>query len=385
MIPYGRQEITQDDIDAVVEVMRSDFITQGPMVPKFEQAVADYCGAQYAVAVSSGTAALHTACLAMDLGPGDWLWTSPITFVASANCGLYCGAQVDFVDVDPRTHNISVAALAAKLEHSESRGVLPKVVVPVHFAGQSCDMREIHALADQYGFRVLEDASHGLGGRYLDAQVGSCRYSDAAVFSFHPVKSITTGEGGMIVTNDERLAETARRMRTHGITRDPTSMVNESSGPWYYEQIALGFNYRITDIQAALGISQLQRLDSYVAKRHEIAECYDAALHALPLELPHRLEGVYSSMHLYVVRLNSRQIKQSHKEVFEALRERGVGVNLHYIPVPSQPFYRALGFSLEDYPNAARYYGEALTLPMYPTLTEEHQETVVTELRRILV
>jgi UDP-4-amino-4,6-dideoxy-N-acetyl-beta-L-altrosamine transaminase len=384
MIPYGRQNISQPDIDAVVAVLRSDWLTQGPAIERFEQAVTDYCGAAQAVAVNSATSALHLACLALGLGPGDRLWTSPNTFVASANCALYCGARVDFVDIDPRTYNLSVDALRDKLERAERAGRLPKVVIPVHFAGQPCDMAAIHALAREYGFRVIEDASHAIGGRYLGEPVGNGRYSDITVFSFHPVKIITTGEGGMALTQDPELAETMRRLRTHGITRDPARMVGEVQGPWYYQQIELGFNYRMTDIQAALGYSQLQRLEEFVARRHELADRYDALLAGLPVITPWRDPEAWSAFHLYVIRLDERRMGQSRRAVFEALRQKGIGVNVHYIPVHTQPYYRALGFAEGDDPEAERYYREAISLPLYPTLTEAEQDQAVSALRETL-
>lgn len=381
MIPYGRQDITEADIAAVTEVLRSDFITQGPAIARFERAVTEYCGAQYGVAVNSATSALHIACLALGLGPGDRLWTSPNTFVASANCGLYCGAQVDFVDIDPRTFNMSVDALAAKLEAAEKTGTLPKVVVPVHFAGQSCDMRGIRALADRYGFRVLEDASHAIGGRYLDAPIGNCAFCDIAVFSFHPVKIVTTGEGGLAVTNDVELAERMRRLRTHGITRDTALMPHEADGPWYYAQIDLGFNYRMTDIQAALGHSQMQRLEDYVARRHALADRYDEALADLPVVRPFQHPDTYSAFHLYVIRIDPEQTAVDRKTLFARLREAGIGVNVHYIPVHTQPFYRNLGFAPGDFPVAERYYAHAISLPLFPTLSETQQDIVIASLR----
>lgn len=381
MIPYGRQEVTQDDIDAVVEVLRSDYLTQGPMVPRFEQAVAGYCGARHAVAANSATSALHIACMALGLGPGDWLWTTPITFVASANCALYCGAQVDFVDIDPATWNLCPMALEAKLADAEKKKRLPKVVVAVHLCGQPCDMRAIHALAKKYGFRVVEDASHAVGGRYLDEPIGNGRYSDIAVFSFHPVKVITTAEGGMALTNDDGLAASMALLRSHGITRDPAQMTHEPDGPWYYQQIALGYNYRMTELQAALGLSQMRRIDDYVTRRHAIARRYDELLAPLPITLPWQHPDGYSGMHLYVVRLRLDRIARSHREVFEAMRASGIGVNLHYIPVHTQPYYRRFGFKPGDYPEAERYYAEAISLPMYPTMSEEQQGNVVAALR----
>ncbi|MBA3596120.1 MAG: UDP-4-amino-4,6-dideoxy-N-acetyl-beta-L-altrosamine transaminase [Methylibium sp.] len=384
MIPYGRQDIRQEDIDAVVEVLRSDYLTQGPAVPRFEAAVAQHCGVEHAIAANSATSALHIACLALDLGPGDWLWTSPITFVASANCGLYCGAQVDFVDIDPRTYNLCPQALERKLAEAQKKGRLPKVVVPVHLCGQPCDMRAIHVLAQRYGFKVVEDASHAIGGKYESAPVGNCRYSDITVFSFHPVKIITTAEGGMAVTNDPKLAERIGLLRSHGITRDPAHMTRESDGPWYYQQIDLGFNYRLTELQAALGLTQLERLDAYVARRHALSLRYDESLAALPLTLPWQHPDGASARHLYVVRLTLDRIAVSHRQVFEALREQGIGVNLHYIPVHTQPYYERLGCVQGRYPEAERYYAEAISLPMYATLTEAQQDMVVEALRHAM-
>lgn len=384
MIPYGRQEIIQADIDAVVEVLRSDFLTQGPMVPRFERIVADYCGAQFAVAVNSATSALHVACLALDLGPGDWLWTSPITFVASANCGLYCGAEVDFVDIDPHTYNLCPRALERKLVEAERQGRLPKIVIPVHLCGQPCDMQAIHALSQRFGFRIIEDASHAIGGKYRGEPIGNGRYSDITIFSFHPVKIITTAEGGMALTNDAELADRMALLRSHGITRDPAQMTHAPDGPWYYQQVDLGFNYRMTELQAALGVSQMERLDEYVSRRHTLARRYDEQLADLPLTLPWQHPGGYSGLHLYVIRLKLDQIDRTHGQVFEALRAQGICVNLHYIPVPAQPYYERMGFKPGDFPEAERYYAEAISLPMYPTMTKAQQDQVITALRTVL-
>ena len=385
MIPYGRQDISQDDIDAVVEVLRSDWLTQGPKVPEFEQQVADYCGASHAVAVNSATSALHIACMALDVGPDDIVWTSPNTFVASANCARYCGAEVDFVDIDADTWNLCPVKLAEKLAEAEKNHRLPKVVIPVHLCGQSCDMAAIHALAQQYGFRIIEDASHAIGGRYRNEPVGNCRYSDITVFSFHPVKIITTAEGGMALTQDPKLAQRMSRLRTHGITKDPAQMQNTPTGPWYYEQLELGYNYRMTDLQAALGISQLQRLDEFVAKRNELAQRYNALLADLPLRLPQIIDDAYSSWHLYPVRLKLDEIERTHREVFEALREAGIGVNLHYIPVHLQPYYRALGFEEGIFPEAEAYGRDAISLPIYPGLTDEQAIRVISATEIILM
>jgi UDP-4-amino-4,6-dideoxy-N-acetyl-beta-L-altrosamine transaminase len=394
MIPYGRQDISGEDIEAVTRVLRSDWLTQGQACPQFEGAMVSYCDARNAIAVSNATAALHIACLALDLGPGDYLWTTPNTFVASANCALYCGASVDFVDIDPRTYNMGVQALAEKLKTAQSAGRLPKVVVPVHFAGQSCEMKEIRALADQYGFRIIEDASHAVGGEYRGRKVGACEYGDVAIFSFHPVKIITTGEGGMTLTNDVKLAERLAYLRTHGIVRRSQIPVEEEkgaqraneerNGPWIYEQIELGFNYRMTDIQAALGASQLTRLDGFVARRRELAAQYDKLLAGLPVTCPWQHPDTNSAWHLYVIRLNRNEIKLSRRQVFDALRAAGIGVNVHYIPVHTQPYYRRLGFKTGMFPEAEGYYEDAITLPLFSRMTNDEQDTVVETLEKIL-
>lgn len=379
MIPYGRQSIDASDIEAVVEVLRSDFLTQGPCVPRFEEVVAAYARARHAVAVNSATSALHIACLVLDVGPGDLVWTSPITFVASANCARYCGADVDFVDIDPQTWNMSVAALEAKLQQAEAAGRLPKVVIPVHLCGLSCEMEAIRSLGQRYGFRIIEDASHALGGRYRGSPVGSCEFSDITVLSFHPVKIITSAEGGMALTNDDRLAARMELLRSHGITREEVAMERPTDGPWYYEQQELGFNYRLTDVHAALGLSQMRRVDTFVARRHALAERYDALFAGWPLQLSVHVSDVYSALHLYVVRL-AQSVKRPHREVFERLRAAGIGVNLHYMPVYLQPYYRRLGFAPGHCPEAERYYAQAITLPMYPALTEAEQDQVAAAL-----
>jgi UDP-4-amino-4,6-dideoxy-N-acetyl-beta-L-altrosamine transaminase len=383
-IPYGRQDIDRADIQSVLDVLQSDWLTQGPAIDRFERSVADCCGVKYAVAVTSATAALHIACLSLDLGDGDWLWTSPNTFVASANCGLYCGAKVDFVDIDPRTYNLSADELAQKLAHAEQQGCLPKVLIPVHFAGQSCEMDKIAALSAQYGFKVIEDASHAIGGKYRDRPIGCCEFSDLAVFSFHPVKIITTGEGGMVLTNRQDLYEKLIRLRSHGITRNPDLMQGESHGAWYYQQLELGFNYRMTDLQAALGSSQMQRLDEFVTKRRFLAQRYHQLLQDLPVTLPWQHSETNSSWHLYVIRLNLEKIDKTHHQVFEELREQQIGVNLHYIPVHIQPYYQNLGFNLGDFPVAEHYYREAISIPLYYGLTEIEQDRVIKILREIL-
>lgn len=383
-IPYGRQDISEADIAAVVEVLRSDFLTQGPNVPAFEHAIAEQVGAAHALAVNSATSALHLACLALGLGPGDLLWTTPITFLASANCGLYCGARVDFVDIDARTYNMSVQALERKLAAAKLTGHLPKVVVPVHLSGQPCDMAAIHALAQRYGFKVIEDASHAIGGSYKGEPIGNCRHSDITVFSFHPVKIITTAEGGMATTNDHALYEHMSLLRSHGMTRDQAQMRGVTHGPWYYQQIALGFNYRMTELQAALGLSQAKRLSEFVARRHELARRYDDLLRDLPIVTPWQHPDSHSGLHLYVVRLELDRIRASHRQVFESLRAQGIGVNLHYIPVHTQPYYLDLGFKVGQFPEAERYYSEAISLPMYSLLTNQQQDTVVDALRKAL-
>lgn len=385
MIPYGRQEITQQDIDGVVEVLNSDFLTQGPKVPAFEKSLRDYTGAGYALAVNSATSALHIACLALGVGEGDHLWTSPITFVASANCGLYCGALVDFVDIDHATYNMCPVKLEEKLVLAKANGSLPKVVVPVHLCGQPCDMEAIGKLAKEYGFKVIEDASHAIGGRYHNQPIGNCEYSDITVFSFHPVKIVTTAEGGAALTNEKSLADKMDLLRSHGITRDPVLMNTESHGGWYYQQIDLGFNYRMTELQAALGVTQMQRLDQFVTARHRLTDRYNELLQSLPLLLPYQLEDTYSGLHLYVIRLDLDSITMSHKEVFEELRTKGIGVNVHYIPVHTQPYYSQMGFELGDFPSSEDYYSEAISLPMFHTMTEEQQDEVVRVLKEILV
>ena len=377
MIPYGRQDISQADITAVVEVLQSDFLTQGPMIPFFEKKVAEYCNVKYGFAVNSATSALHLACLALDLGPGDILWTSPITFVASANCALYCGAKVDFVDIDCRTYNMCTKALENKLIEAERTDNLPKIVVPVHFSGQSCDMKVIYDLSQRYGFKIIEDASHAIGGKYEGEAIGNCRYSDISVFSFHPVKIITTAEGGMLLTDNSMLAERVALLRSHGITRDESLMNRKPDGPWYYEQIDLGFNYRMTELQAGLGASQMVRLEQFVSKRHQLALRYNIHLRDLPLSIPYQESTNYSAMHLYVVCLKLDDIKLSHLQVFETLREKGIGVNLHYIPVHIQPYYKRMGFKIGQFPMAEKYYSEAISLPMYSAMTEEQQDTVI--------
>jgi UDP-4-amino-4,6-dideoxy-N-acetyl-beta-L-altrosamine transaminase len=385
MIPYGRQDINQADIDAVVAVLHSDYLTQGPAVPAFEQSVADYCGAQYAVAVNSATSALHIACLALGVGKGDSVWTTPITFVASANCALFCGATVDFVDIDPQTYNLSVERLAEKLVEAEKTGKLPKVVIPVHLCGQACDMAGIYALSQQYGFKIIEDASHAIGGKHKNERIGNGRYSDISIFSFHPVKIITTGEGGMAVTNNEALVKRMRLFRSHGVSSAVAEMhLRPPQEIWNYQQIDLGFNYRVTEMQAALGSSQMTRLDSYVAKRHRIAERYDKALAGLPIQTPWQSRNNYSAYHLYVIRIKPNQSGIGQRQVYDRLQVAGINVNLHYIPVYRQPYYEALGFNVGYCPAAEEYFQEALSIPLYPTLTDADQAKVIRVLHDVL-
>lgn len=384
MIPYSRQDINQSDIDAVVAVLKSDYLTQGPVVPSFEEVVANYCGAKYAVAVTSATGALHIACLALGVGRGDIVWTTPITFVASANCALYCGAIIDFVDIDSRTYNISIDHLAEKLAAAKINGKLPKVLIPVHLCGQPCDMAAIYVLSKQYGFKIIEDASHAIGARYKDNPIGVCEFSDITIFSFHPVKIITTGEGGMSITNDAVLANKMSLLRSHGITRNESEMTHASEGSWYYQQIDLGYNYRITEIQAALGLSQMHRLDEFVAKRHDVANRYDSLLADLPLQTPVRADDSYSAFHLYVIRLSLSRIDKTHSQIFELLRKMGIGVNLHYIPIYHHPYYKKLGFNVGYCAEAENYYSEAISLPLYPNLTVTEQDKVVAAVREVI-
>lgn len=385
MIPYGRQDISQADIDAVVAVLRSDFLTQGPVAPLFEKAIAAYCGTRHGVAVNSATSALHIACLALDLGPGDWLWSSPNTFVASANSGLYCGAQVDFVDIDPRTYNMSPQALESKLLIAEREGRLPKVVMPVHLCGQPAEMQAIHALGQRFGFKIIEDASHAIGGKYQGEPIGNCQFSEITVFSFHPVKIITTCEGGMALTNDPELADRMIRYRSHGITSDASKMhPRRQDEIWNYQQIALGFNYRMTDVQAALGLSQMARLDEFVLHRQAIARHYDQALADLSLKTPWQHADSYSSYHLYSIRLKLVEGEQTQRNTYDELRAQGILVNLHYIPVYRQPYYEVMGFKEGYCPEAEQYFREALSIPMYPAMSDAQVDEVTRRLREAL-
>ena len=376
MIPYGRQDVTKSDIDTVTQVLQSDFLTQGPVTPKFEKKIAQYCGASYGVATNSATSALHIACLALGLREGDYMWTSPITFVASANCGIYCGAKVDFVDIDMDTYNISSDTLERRLIQAEKKGELPKIVIPVHFSAQSCEMEKIYKLSKKYKFKIIEDASHAIWGRYKEGLIGNCKYSDITVFSFHPVKIITTGEGGMALTNSRKLSEKMTLLRSHGITRNPNLMTQKPDGDWYYQQIGLGYNYRMTDIQAALGISQMDRLDKYIKKRNEIAKKYDNKLESLPIKIPYQHQDSDSAYHLYVILLN-QEISTSKKTLFEWLHNHGVHTSIHYIPVHMQPYYQDIGYKFGRCPNAENYYQRAISLPIYPALSNSDQYTVI--------
>jgi len=378
MIPYGRQNIIDADIAAVVEVLQSDWLTQGPGIAEFETTVAQACQARHGVAVCNATSALHIACLALGVGPGDLVWTSPNTFVASANCARYCGADIDFVDIDPHTLNLCPARLADKLRSARGAGRLPKVVVAVHFAGRSCDMQAIAALAAEYGFRIIEDASHAVGAEYRGLPVGACQYSDITVFSFHPVKIITTAEGGLLTTNDTALASHLARLRSHGIVQGSEQLGDEPAGAWEYQQVELGFNYRMTNLQAALGVSQMARLDAFIARRRRLARQYHRLLVDLPIVLPQASEE--SAWHLYPIRVPAGR----RLEIFNALRTAGIWVQVHYIPVHTQPYYRALGFGPGDFPEAERYYSEAFSLPMFYELTDEQQLEVVSALREAL-
>lgn len=384
MIPYGRQSINQDDLDAVQDVLTSSFLTQGPAVPRFEESINAATSSSYAVAANSATSSLHVACLALDVGPGDLVWTSPVSFVASANCALYCGAEIDFVDIDPDTFNMSMSELKDKLESAKQTGQLPKVVIPVHLCGQSCDMKALFELSQQYGFSIIEDASHAIGASYQNQPVGSCKYSDITVFSFHPVKIITTAEGGCTTTQDKSLADRMRRLTSHGVTRDPELMVGESHGGWYYQQIELGLNYRMTEMQAALGSSQISRLKQFVSRRNELASRYNTLLSDLPLSLPTIRNDCISAYHLYVIQLELDEISKTHKQVFTELRESGIGVNLHYIPIHLQPYYNNLGFSQGDFPVAEEYYSKSISIPLFHDMSNAEQDTVVEILKKVL-
>lgn len=384
MIPYGRQDITSEDIEEVIKVLNSDFLTQGPLLPKFEKSISTYCGVSYAYAMNSATSALHIACMALEVGRGDIVWTAANTFAASSNCALYCNASIDFVDIDPVSYNMSISDLKSKLQLAETEGCLPKVLIPVHMTGQSCEMSEIFELSKKYGFKIIEDASHAIGGKYLNNPIGCCKYSDITVFSFHPVKIITTGEGGMAVTNNENLAQKISLLRSHGITRD-SNLMSKEDGPWYYEQIDLGYNYRMTEIQGALGLSQMNRLDEYIKRRHDIANFYNESLSELPLQIPKQFKDSFSSFHLYVIRLNLSMIESSHKDIFESLRKDNILVNLHYMPVYLHPYYKNnLGFKSGHCPEAEKYYSEAISIPMFPTLSNEDQLVVVNALKKYL-
>ena len=384
IIPYGRQDITQEDVDSVIKVLKSDFITHGPSINLFEESLRNYTKANFVSVLNSATSALHISCLALGVGKDDIVWTSANTFVASANCALYCGARVDFVDIDPLTNNICVNSLEEKLIKAQKSGNLPKVVIPVHLTGQSCKMNEIYNLSLKYGFSIIEDASHAIGGHYENHLVGSCKYSDITVFSFHPVKIITTGEGGAAHTNSKDLHDKIKLLLSHGITKEPSVVDPELNGLWYYEQFDLGYNYRMTDIQAALGVSQIKRLDKIIKDRNRIAKRYDAELKQLPIKIPTVIDECLSSRHLYVIRLNVEEIDHTHKEIFKDLRKNGIGVNLHYIPVYYHPYYKKMGFKKGYCPESEKYHNEAISIPIYPTLSESDQTRVIDVLTKIV-
>ncbi len=384
MIPYGRHDIQESDIEAVVKVLRSDFLTQGSVVPQFEKQLCDYTGSSYAVAVNSATSALHIACLSLGLEKGDWLWTSPNSFVASANCGLYCGAKIDFIDIDVKTYNLSIDKLEKKLICANKEKKLPKIVIPVHFAGQSCDMKRIYSLSKQYGFKIIEDAAHAIGGRYLDSPIGGCQYSDITVFSFHPVKIITTAEGGLATTNSKKLAEKMQLYRSHGIIRNQELITEKVDGDWYYQQVVLGFNYRMTELQAALGVSQMKRLDRFVSSRHILRKRYDMLLRDLPITIPFQHKNNYSALHLYPIKIDFKRIGKSREKIFNELRASGVGVNVHYIPIHTQPYYKQFGFHKGDFPNAELYYHETISIPIFHAMTMDQQDTIVGILKKVL-
>ena len=385
MIPYGKQDIDQADIESVINSLKSDFLTQGPQVPLFEETVANYCGAKYGLTVNSATSALHIACLALGLGKGDWLWTSPNSFVASANCGLYCGAKIDFVDIDSQTYNLSVEELEKKLIHAKSINKLPKVVIPVHFAGQSCNMKKIFSLSKKYGFRIIEDASHAIGGKYLDKPIGGCQYSDITVFSFHPVKIITTAEGGLATTNSKDLSKKMQLYRSHGITREESLMTTRTDGDWYYQQVDLGFNYRMTELQAALGTSQMKRLNQFISKRHILQERYDSLLSSLPIIKPYQDKDSYSALHLYPIQIDLDKTNKSRQQIFNELRENGIGVNVHYIPIHMQPYYTQLGFKEGYFPISEEYYKREISLPLFNSMNLEQQDKIISTIKKILL
>ena len=385
MIPYGRQDINQSDIDSVINVLKSDFLTQGLQVPLFEKTVSDYCGSKFGVAVNSATSALHIACLALGLGENDYLWTTPNTFVASANCGLYCGAKIDFVDIDPLTYNLSPEELEKKLIQAKRDNKLPKIVIPVHFAGQSCNMKKIHALSQEYGFKIIEDASHAIGGKYLDQPIGGCQYSDITVFSFHPVKIITTAEGGLATTNDKNLSERMQLFRSHGVTRDPELMTKKTEDGWYYQQVELGFNYRMTELQAVLGVSQMERLDEFVTLRHKCQNRYDELLKNLPIITSYQDLDSYSALHLYPIQIEDNKVSKTRQKIFQELRDNGIGVNVHYIPVHIQPYYQNLGFKKGDFPNSEGYYDRVISIPIFSSMSICQQDLIVKNLKNIII
>ena len=376
-IPYGHQSLSETDYESVLDVLKSDFLTQGDTVPKFEASIAEYVSSKYGVATNSGTTALHIACKALGLEENDWLWTSPNSFVASSNAALYCGAKIDFIDIDSNTYNLDINVLKTKLEEAETKNQLPKIIMPVHFAGQSCEMKQIKDLSEKYGFYIIEDAAHALGGQYLGKNIGDCSYSDVCVFSFHPVKSITTAEGGMAVTNNQELFESMQSLRTHGMKRRNLSKNNDLHGPWISEMTQLGFNYRMNDIQAALGISQLNRLDQFISKRNEIANYYTSELSHLPLSIQEIQRDCYSAFHLYVVRLQLEKTNKTRDQFMEKLLDFGIGASIHYQPIHLHPFYEQMGFKKGDFPMAEEYYKRAISIPMFPDLKKSELKYIV--------
>ena len=381
MIPYAKQDISDEDIDSVIEVLKSDFLTQGNKVPLFEDIISERVGAKYALAANSATSCLYLSCLSLGLSKEDILWTSPITYVASANCALYCGAEVDFVDIDPLTWNISVEILEEKLKTARKIKKVPKILVLVHLAGNPCDLQKVFDLSKEYGFSIIEDASHALGSKYSGEHIGSSVYSDISVFSFHPVKNITTGEGGMILTNNQKLSEKIHLYRSHGITRDTKKMINKEEGLWYYEQLLLGFNFRMSDIHAALGISQMNSLDKFISIRNELSQIYTEELKGLPLTIQRVRKEDLSAWHIFVIRLKLSELKLSRLEIYNSLRNKGIGVNVHYIPVHLHPFYKNLGFNKGDFPNSENYYDGAITIPMFTKLKKKEIKYVIQALK----
>ncbi len=371
MIPYSRQSINENDINEVIKVLKSEMITQGPIVEKFEKTICSYTSSNYSVLTNSATSALHISCLALGLSKGDILWTSPNSYVASANVGLLCNAKVDFVDIDPENYNMCPTALSIKLKNAEKLGQLPKIVMPVHFAGQSCDMIKIKKLSEKYGFKIIEDASHAIGGSYNNTKIGSCRFSDITVFSFHPVKIITTAEGGCAITNNEEIFEKLKLLSSHGVTRNPKFMAEKNSDKWVYDQISIGFNYRMSDMNAALGLSQLLRIDCFLKKRNKIAKKYFQQLKNIDLKLPKQEDYNLSAFHLFPIQVKNR------KRIYELFHQNDIKVNVHYRPIHTQPFWQKRGFKSGLFPNSEFYYSQAISLPIFYDLNDELQDNVI--------